>query len=283
MKTTLNIPVDTDVLATVAASLKGCELGRLFKALAAAACAGDAEQYLNNSGLRLAFALLSPPVVEARQRTDTLRANGAKGGRPRKNTEPADTQDATQFPTPGSTLVSVKKTKKETPSPTPPIKEKIKKNNIITLSQNACEDEVENGSAVTAAPLAPLEVLEWDELQERMLQEQPWLEQLCMTRRITQADMATYIMDFIAYLRERDLHESLTHAKVHFVNQLPYIIKQFKTNNNHETHSKTHQGFIADPVARREFEREARRQEVRRAIAELATQGQQPVVDPFDP
>ncbi|MBQ9555885.1 MAG: hypothetical protein IJV05_06650 [Muribaculaceae bacterium] len=281
MKTTLNISVDTDTLALVAASLKSSELGRLFKALAAHACGEDAEQHLNNSGLRLAFALLSPPIGDARHRLETLRANGARGGRPRKNEEPTGTQADAETPTTGSTVDMAKKTKKETLSPTPPNKEKIKKNNNITLSPGACTSEAEKPSTGSALP-PPTAVIEWDDLQERMLQEQPWLQQLCMTRRITEADMAMYIMDFIAYLRERDLRESLTHAKVHFVNQLPYIIKQYKTNQNHETHSKNRQEFIAaNPVARREYEREARRQEVCRAIAEVAAEGQRPAVVPF--
>lgn len=280
MKTTLNISVDTGLLALVATSLKSGELGRLFKALAAHACGEDAEQHLDNSGLRLAFALLSPSIDEARQRLETLRANGAKGGRPRKNSEPATAQADAELPSTASPVDMAKKTKKETLSPTPPIKEKIKKNNNITLSQGGCASETDKPST-GCATLAPTAVLEWEDLQERMLQEQPWLQQLCMTRRINEADMAVYIMDFIAYLRERDLRESLPHAKVHFVNQLPYIIKQYKTNQNHETYSKTRQGFIADPVARREYEREARRQEVYQAIAEVAAEAQRPAVDPF--
>lgn len=280
MKTTLNIPVDTGLLALVATSLKSGELGRLFKALAAHACGEDAEQHLNNSGLRLAFALLSPPIDDARQRLETLRANGAKGGRPRKNSEPASAQADAGVPSTASPVDMAKKTKKETLSPTPPNKEKIKKNNNITLSPGACTSEVENTSTGSTLP-PPAAVIEWDDLQERMLQEQPWLQQLCMSRRITEPDMAMYIMDFIAYLRERDLRESLPHAKAHFVNQLPYIIKQYKTNQNHETHSKNRQEFIADPVTRRELEREARRQEVCRAIAEVAAEGQRPAVVPF--
>ena len=278
MKTTLNISVDTDTLALVAASLKSSELGCLFQALTAHACGEDAEQHLNNSGLRLAFALLSPPISDARHRLETLRANGARGGRPRKNEEPTGTP--ADAPTTASTVVMAKKTKKETLSPTPPNKEKIKKNNNITLSPGACTSEVENTSTGSTLP-PPATVIEWDDLQERMLQEQPWLQQLCMSRRINEPDMAMYIMDFIAYLRERDLRESLPHAKAHFVNQLPYIIKQYKTNQNHETHSKNRQEFIADPVTRRELEREARRQEVCRAIAEVAAEGQRPAVVPF--
>ena len=270
MKTTLNISVDTAMLSLVTAKLKNSELARLFRALATCAAASDdsgreeAEQYLNTSGLRLAFALLSPPIDDARERTATLRANGARGGRPRKNaSQPSENSESSENP-----LVSIKKTKKETLSPTPPLKEKIKKNINITLSPHACE---------TATVPVSLQVLEWEELEERMLQEQPWLDQLCMTRHIPQQDMAMYIMDFVAYLRERDLRETLTHAKVHFVNQLPYIIKQYKTNNNHENNPK----FITDPVTRREYERESRRKEVCCAIAELATQSQRPAVDPF--
>jgi len=183
MKTTLNISVDTDTLALVAASLKSSELGCLFQALTAHACGEDAEQHLNNSGLRLAFALLSPPIGDARHRLETLRANGARGGRPRKNEEPTGTP--ADAPTTASTVVMAKKNKKETLSPTPPNKEKIKKNNNITLSPGACTSEVENTSTGSTLP-PPAAVIEWDDLQERMLQEQPWLQQLCMSRRINE-------------------------------------------------------------------------------------------------
>ena len=121
-------------------------------------------------------------------------------------------------------------------------------------------------------------ILEWDALQEQMQHEQPWLDELCMSRRIRAEDMKRYIADFIKYLRERDLKETLPHAKAHFVNQLPYIIKIYKTNqDNHENSQK----FITDPVARRQFERESRRQEVCRAIAGLAAQSGQPAVNLF--
>ena len=120
-----------------------------------------------------------------------------------------------------------------------------------------------------------------DQLQEQMLQEQPWLDQLCMSRHIDKEDMTTYIMDFIAYLKDQDVRETLPHAKAHFVNQLPYILKIHNTNRQHEKHNETHQQFIANPVARRQFERESRRQEVCRALADLAAHGEQPAVVPF--
>lgn len=136
--------------------------------------------------------------------------------------------------------------------------------------------------AVTAVKPAVAVLPELDDLQEQLLNEQPWLDELCMSRHISPQDMAMYIMDFIAYLRERDQRESLSRAKVHFVNQLPYIIKIYKTNNNHENRiSKTNQEFIADPVARRRFEQECRRQEVCRAIAEVTAASQRPAVLPF--
>ncbi len=113
-----------------------------------------------------------------------------------------------------------------------------------------------------------------------MLNEQPWLDELCMSRHISRQDMERYIANFIKFLRERDLCETLPHAKVHFVNQLPYIIKIYNNTSNPFNH-ENNQRFIADPVARRQMERESRRQEVCRAIAELAAESQQPVVIPF--
>ena len=279
MKTTFNITLDADTLALAVTQLNNDELGRLMRALEACARGEDAEQYLNTSGLRIAFALLSPPVVRSAKRFATLRANGAKGGRPRKQpVDPVETQNIVP-PVPaasGSPLVSTKKSKKEDLPPTPPIEEKIKKNNnIITPSHGACACE-EKGDHSPAAVTHVVPELE--ELQRQMLHEQPWLDQLCMTRRIRAEDMALYIADYIKFLRERDLRETLPHAKAHFVNQLPYIIKIYKSHqDNHENSQK----FIADPVARRQSERESRCQAVCRAIAGLAAQGQQPACHPF--
>lgn len=284
MKKTLNIDIDPAMMMTVSTSLKHCELGRLFSALAARMAGEDAEVYLNNSGLRLAFALLSPAIDDSLQRLALNRANGAKGGRPRKHpVEPVMTQNPSS-PEGKNHEETSKKSKKEDLSPTPPIEEKNKKNNNITLSPPACADETDetNETNEKTVALSLTEVPELETLQEQLLGEQPWLDELCMSRRIGQQDMAMYIMDFIAYLRERDQRETLSRAKVHFVNQLPYIIKIYKTKNNHETrNAKTYQEYIADPVARRRAERESRRQEVCHAIAEVAAEGQCPAVVPF--
>jgi hypothetical protein len=276
MKKTLNIDIDPAMMMTVSTSLKHSELGRLFSALAARMAGEDAEVYLNNSGLRLAFALLSPAIDDSLQRLALNRANGAKGGRPRKHpVEPVMTQNPSS-PEGKNHEETSKKSKKEDLSPTPPIEEKNKKNKIITPSHSACAGE-EKWYKRTV-PVYQTVVLEWEELHEQMLHEQPWLDELCMSRGIGREDMEHYIADFIKYLRERDLRETLPHAKGHFVNQLPYIIKIYKTNqDNHENNQR----FIADPVARRQSERESRRQAVCHAIAGLAAQGEQPAVNPF--
>ena len=180
MKTTLNITLDTDALTLATAHLDNDELARLMRALTACALGEEGGQYLTTSGLRLAFALLSPPIAQSVKRVATLRANGAKGGRPRKQPVPAavesqnpasPSQESAGFP-----LVSSKKSKKEDLSPTPPIEEKNKKNNIITLSQSACASEEKQDK--TTVPVSRTVVLEWEELQRQMLQEQPWLDEL---------------------------------------------------------------------------------------------------------
>lgn len=280
MTTALNISIEPTLMATITSALNNAELGRLMRALTAGMgdSQDDASQWLNNSGQRLAYALLRPAIDEAKQRLATNRANGARGGRPRKHPLPAESPEAKK-------PVSTKKSKKEDLSPTPPLEEKNKKNNFITLSPHVRADETdETDETKRKSPTVSQTVVvpELEELQEQLLREQPWLDELCMSRHISPQDMATYIIDFIAYLRERDMRETLPHAKAHFVNQLPYIIKIYKTSNNHEKpNSKTRQEFIADPVARREFERESRRQEVCRAIAEVAAEGQRPAVVPF--
>ena len=277
MNATLNISIDTAMLALVTSSLNDEELARLTRALVACACGEETEPFLNTSGLHIAFALLSPPITQSMQRIITLRANGAKGGRPRKHPKPtAEAIEPTDLVSTNTGLVSSKKSKKEDLSPTPPIEEKNKKNKNITPSQSACAREAEPGQTALAAS-RPEMAPPLEELQEQMLREQPWFDELCMSRRISQQDMAMYLMDFIKYLREQDARETLPHAKAHFVNQLPYIIKIYKTNQNHDNNQK----FITDRVARREFERESRRQEVCDALTELAAKSGQPAIDPF--
>lgn len=275
MTTALNISIEPELMATIVGALKNAELGRLMRAVSACMNSEEAEidQLLNNSGLKLAFALLQPAVADAKQRLATNRANGARGGRPRKH--PLPDKEARK-------PVSRKKSKKEDLSPTPPIEVKNKKNNI-TLSSHACVDETNemNETNEKTVAVSMTEVPELETLQEQLLREQPWLDELCMSRRISQQDMAMYIMDFITYLRERDQRETLSQAKVHFVNQLPYIIKIYKTNNHETRNTKTHHEYIADPVARRRAEQESRRQEVCHAIAEVAAESQCPAVVPF--
>ena len=115
MKNMLNIMVDIDDLALVTAVLKPGELGRLLKALAAhMAGKEDIEQYLSNSGVRLAFAMLRPSIDESLQRLATNRVNGAKGGRPRRKSAPEMT-----IPADETEEKPTKKAKKKTFPPHP--------------------------------------------------------------------------------------------------------------------------------------------------------------------
>jgi len=130
MKTTLNLLIDPALMATVAAQLKNSELGRLFRALAAHMAGEDAGQYLTNSGLRLAYALLSPSIDESLERKAVASARGARGGRPRKEPDCRVASSGT-----AENGVSTKKSKKEDLPPTPPIEEKIKKNNPVVVDE----------------------------------------------------------------------------------------------------------------------------------------------------
>ena len=186
MKSTLNIAINTDLMALVQTSLLPDELASLFSALTALMTGEDASQHLNTSGLKLAFALLSSPIGTSLKRRATNRANGARGGRPRKR-EVQEAETSTAPPTTmGSVWVTAKKSKKEDLPPTPPIEEKNKKNNSK------------------------------------------------------------------------------------------------KNNQKNETnHSNNRWQYIADPVARRDSERQSRYQQVCRSIAELTAQGVQPAEVPF--
>ena len=186
MKSTLNIAINTDLMALVQTSLQPDELASLFSALTALMTGEDASQHLKTSGLRLAFALLSSPIGMSLKRRATNRANGARGGRPRKRSVLEAEKGSPQSSTMGLESVTAKKSKKEDLPPTPPIEEINKKNNSI------------------------------------------------------------------------------------------------KNNQKNETnHCNNRWQYIADPVARRESERQSRYQEVCRSIAELTAQGVQPAEVPF--
>lgn len=114
MKSTIDISIDTAKLALVVSSLEDKDLGLLLRALVASACGEDASPFLNTSGVIIAYGLLSPSITHNLQRITTLRANGAKGGRPRKlPSEPTEKTQKNQTET-------IKKSKKEDLSPTPP-------------------------------------------------------------------------------------------------------------------------------------------------------------------
>ena len=281
MRNILNMKFNIDTYELVLTTLKDSEIAKLSRALFAHQRQDDPHRFLTSSGLRLAYALLVRDLDAMAQRQATLRANGARGGRPRKH-------PAAKSVNPVSSVKSVPPApqnqtkpneKKEDLPPTPPIEEKKEENNNFSLSTRERSHDQEKRDETTATlPRMP----ELPELQQQMLHEQPWLEQLCMSRGISARDMAMYVTDFIRYLRERDARETLQQAKVHFVNQLPYIINIYKNRlNDEKQHSIKHQEFIADPVARREFERESRRQAACRAIARLAAAGQRPAVIPF--
>ena len=284
MKTTLTY--DTDAYLVVARSLKPAELGRLFQALAATMNGLDGSEHVTGSAIRLAYNLLAPSIEQSIERRAALRSNGSKGGRPRRSGTPApggDTaagaDDCRCRDNEVKPKAEVKKSKKEDLPPTPPIEEKIKKNNSQTNS-------------LSPARASGVQVPDYDELERMMLSEEPWLEQLCMARRIGHDDMATYVADFVNYLRQQDSRETLSQAKTHFVNQLPYIIKLYKNQQHHAdtTHTRNAwrqpanaciQHYIYDPVARAEAEHASRQAAVARQIAALADEARHPRPLPF--
>ena len=141
-------------MALVQTSLQPDELASLFSALTALMTGEDATQHLNTSGLRLAFSLLSSPIGTSLKRRATNRANGAKGGRPRKQRAPAAEVQAPTGDTLGYASVTAKKSKKEDLPPTPPIEEKNKKNNSLKNYQKHENTNNKNRWQFIADPVA---------------------------------------------------------------------------------------------------------------------------------
>ena len=166
MKSTLNIAINTDLMALVQTSLQPDELASLFSALTALMTGEDATQHLNTSGLRLAFALLSSPIGTSLKRRATNRANGAKGGRPRKQRAQEAEVQAPAADTLGYASVTPKKSKKDDLSPTPPIEEKNKKNDSIKNYQKHENANNKNRWQFIADPAARREHERQSRLQE---------------------------------------------------------------------------------------------------------------------
>ena len=213
MKSTLNVMIDPATMMLVAANLKNAELGRLYRALAAHLAGEDASQFLTNSGLRLAFALLRPSIDESLERLATNRLNGAKGGRPRKRpaapeaaVSPDETNETEEKPT--------KKSKKEDLSPTPPIEEKNKKNN----------------SAVDVVDSREREDFEQEVLNNRLR-----VEQACMTLDITPDEYCQLVR---AVLSEWDYIGESDRSYKHLLNALR-IKARDHNRNKHQYHGQT--------------------------------------------
>ncbi len=219
MKNMLNIMVDIDHLALVTAVLKPGELGRLLKALAAhMAGKEDIEQYLSNSGVRLAFAMLRPSIDESLQRLATNRVNGAKGGRPRRKSAPEMT-----IPADETEEKPTKKSKKEDLPPTPPIEEKIKKNNsaVVVDAREELEQEIFNNDLK--------------------------MEQACMSLGISPDE---YRQMARAVLNEWEFTEESDRSYKHLLNSLRIKAREQQRNKHqyHETRLKTRRD-ITDTAA----------------------------------
>ena len=197
MKNTLNIMVDIDDLALVTAVLKPGELGRLLKALAAhMAGKEDIEQYLSNSGVRLAFAMLRPSIDESLQRLATNRVNGAKGGRPRRKSAPEMT-----IPADETEEKPTKKSKKEDLPPTPPIEEKNKKNLVVDV-----DDSREN-----------------ENFEKEILNNSLRVEQACMSLDITPDE---YRQMARAVLNDWEFTEENDRSYKHLLNSLRIKVRE---------------------------------------------------------
>lgn len=223
MKKTLNIEFDPAMMMLVGAHLKTAELGRLFRALAAHMAGEDAGQHLTNSALRLAFALLGPAIDESLERLATNRANGAKGGRPRK--QPLPVQVAASAVT---ETEPTKKSKKEDLPPAPPIEEKNKKNN---------------------SPVVVAEPRTREELEQEIFNNDLKVEQACMSLGITPDE---YRQMARAVLNEWDFTEEGDRSYKHLLNSLRIKARQHKQQPSkhqyHETRLKTRRD-ITDTAA----------------------------------
>ena len=204
MKNMLNIMVDIDDLALVTAVLKPSELARLLKALAAhMAGKEDIEQYLSNSGVRLAFAMLRPSIDESLQRLATNRVNGAKGGRPRRKSAPEMT-----IPADETEEKPTKKSKKEDLTPTPPIEEKNKKNLVVDVV-----DSREN-----------------ENFEKEILNNSLRVEQACMSLDITPDE---YRQMARAVLNDWEFTEESDRSYKHLLNSLRIKVREHSRQKRH--------------------------------------------------
>ena len=212
MKNTITAQFDPMLWARVTQALKCNELGRLMKALAALMEGGDPMEHLNTSGLRLAYALLSEPLAGSMERQERNRVNGAKGGRPRSSRADDEEEGATER---GLPSVPAKKSKKEELSPTPPIEEKIKKNNSAAVVDDALTRE---------------------QFRQEVLSNDLRTEQACMSLHIDPAEYQALVGEV---LNEWEFADEKEWSYKHLLNTLRIKVRDQKKHKNHETRIKT--------------------------------------------
>lgn len=216
MKTTITAQFDPALWLAVTQTLKGSELRRLMMALAALMNGGDPMEHINTSGLRLAYTLLSEPLVDSIERMERNRTNGAKGGRPRSShCEDVSEPDVTG----GSQWVSTKKSKKEDLSPTPPIEEKIKKNIPVVDVDDAPSRE---------------------QFKEEVLNNDLRTEQACVSLRITPGEYRELVGEV---LNEWEFADEQDWSYKHLLNTLRIKVRDQSKSKRHETRIRIKRDF----------------------------------------
>lgn len=214
MKSLLTVQIDPSRWLTVSETLSDEELSLLVKALAALMCGGDPMQYVTTSGLKIGYALLSEPLAASMHRQQQNRANGAKGGRPRKNraTETIGPDAAA-----GLQWVSSKKSKKEDLSPTPPIEEKNKKN--IPPFFDVADDAQAR-----------------EQFKHEALNNDLRLEQACASLRIGAEEYRALVGEIF---NEWEFADEREWSYKHLLNTLRIKVRNQSKTIHHETRSKT--------------------------------------------
>ncbi len=216
MKNTINAQLDPALWAKVTQTLKGSELARLMRALAALMNGEDPTEHLNSTGLRLAYALLSEPILCSMERHERNRVNGAKGGRPRSN-RTDETEEADADGDRGLPWVRTKKSKKEDLPPTPPIEEKNKKNNIIAV------DVVDSAQAR-------------EQFRQEVLNNDLRTEQACMSLHIDPGEYQALVGEV---LNEWEFADEEDWSYKHLLNTLRIKVRTQSKHKDHETRYNT--------------------------------------------
>ena len=251
------------------------QAGQLLRALVQVATTGTMPDNLPPV-VAMAVALInagtSNGTGEVDRRSETSKQNGTKGGRPRKKPDPTEnlnnlTENLNNLTENLNNLNNLTENRffrfcegENCPPPTTPQYNTQEKNSLSHAHRARDGDALES----------------LDRLQTELLNSPVWLETVAKNQGLTPPQLRELVVDFVNYLRNTLTVETLTEARIHFVNQLPQQLRRIQEQKNIRKDGN-------NQTNRKENERARRADAYQAAIARLAAQSDRPAASVPDP